>query len=327
MSFACSRHLFSAYDELVVVGSRWTRILAKTTRSSEVGPPHVLAHLALPKITIIPTLHVASIKFYDRVLEYVDQATRRNKDTIVLLEGICDSAEAERQQMQEYQEIMSNTDLRQMMQNKADDNTLYSPQVIQEICRELGVRFDLLQSMEKTVRLQECYLKPKLAASCGLHLHNNADLDMHEVQKLLEQESARLEAQGRSLPSSVPVSQLGTFPIIRRHREQKVALMARQQCIEWLEAEIDGEVIVPWGYFHAEGIRRYIVEGNKSDTSAAAAPSEGGDVSGSSVSGAAHPVPTAIFVAADEVVNKVSFDVPKELIAPMDSDGSGQKGQ
>lgn len=343
MSFKRSCLLRSVYDELVVVGSRWTQVLAKSPNAADVGPPHVQAHLALPKITIIPTLHVASMKFYDRVLEYIDQAARRNKDTVVLLEGICDSNAAEQQQMQEYVEIMKNKSLQQTMIAKADDNTLYSPEVMQEICQELDVRYDLLQSLESTVRLQECYLKPKLAATCGLNLRNNADLDMHEVQKLLEEESARLHSLGESLPSSIAVSQLGTFPIIRKHRERKVAHVARAYCEGWFEKEIDGEVIIPWGYFHSEAIIHYILEGNKAVASSAKKAGEeasavsssnnssSGDVgvtgngdggvkeagAAAAAAGSAHQPPRLVFVEADELIAKVPFNVPKELIEPV----------
>ncbi|GET87514.1 hypothetical protein, conserved [Leishmania tarentolae] len=351
MSFMRTRLLRSAYDELVVVGSRWTRLRAVSVDAIEVGPPHVQSHLAHPIITVIPMLHVASIKFYDRVLEYIDHAVKRNRDTLVLLEGICDSEAAEKQQMQEYQEIMQNAALRQTMLAKADDNTLYSPEVMKEICQEMGVRYDLLQSMESTVRLQECYLKPKLAAMCGLNLRNHADLHMHEVQRLLEEESARLQALGECLPSSIAVSQLGTFPVIRKHRERKVAQVARVHCTRWFEQEADGEVIIPWGYFHTEAIIHYILEGNKSTSAAgdavgvdvasstgasdsADAASPSGEAStrsfiapgelgtkevaaGGGVDAAMatkHAPPRLMFVEADELLAKVPFSVPKELI-------------
>ncbi|KAK7194976.1 hypothetical protein NESM_000420200 [Novymonas esmeraldas] len=343
MALSRSRLVRSAYDELVVVGSRWTRVLAV---SADVGPPHVQSHLAHPTITVIPTLHVASLKFYDRVLEYIDHAVRRNKDTVVLLEGICDSEAAGRQQMEEYADIMGNEALRRTMTAKADDNTLYSPEVMQEICAELDVRYDLLQSLESTVRLQECYLKPKLAALCGLNLRNNADLDMHDVQRLLGEESARLHALGERLPASVPVSQLGSFPVIRKHRERKVAQAARRQCMRWVEQERDGEVIIPWGYFHAEAIIHYILESNKATTATAdgaaaatgatsVAGTSGGDrhtprgekeggatqsAPTSAAAGTKHAPPRLVFVEADELLAKVPFDVPKELVEPAPDD-------
>ncbi|AYU77736.1 hypothetical protein conserved [Leishmania donovani] len=361
MSFMRNRFLRSAYDELVVVGSRWTRVLAVSVDAAEVGPPHVQSHLAHPIITVIPTLHVAGIKFYDRVLEYIDHAVKRNKDTLVLLEGICDSEAAEKQQMQEYQDIMRNDALRQTMLAKADDNTLYSPEVMREICQEMDIRYELLQSMESTVRLQECYLKPKLAAMCGLNLRNHADLHMHEVQRLLEEESVRLQTLGERLPSSIAVSQLGSFPVIRKHRERKVAQVARMHCIRWFEQETDGEVIIPWGYFHTEAIIHYILEGNKSVSAAvdtngggvasstgtsssagAASPSDEASTRSSTgpgrlsakaaaaggVAGAAaaieHAPPRLVFVEADELLAKVPFSVPKELIerTPEDADSS-----
>ncbi|KAG5509014.1 hypothetical protein GH5_06241 [Leishmania sp. Ghana 2012 LV757] len=358
MAFKRSHLLRSAYDELVVVGSRWTRILAVSANAAEVGPPHVQSHLAHPTITVIPTLHVAGIKFYDRVLEYIDNAVKRNKDTLVLLEGICDSEAAEKQQMQEYEDIMHNDALRQTMLAKADDNTLYSPEVMREICQEMDVRYELLRSMESKVRLQECYLKPKLAAMCGLNLRNHADLHMHEVQRLLEEESARLQALGERLPSSIAVSQLGSFPVIRKHRERKVAQVARMHCTHWFEQETDGEVIIPWGYFHAEAIIHYILAGNKcaadavgtdagvaalltgasgnagtasssakaNTTSSTGLGSLGATAVASSVYEAAaateYSPPRLVFVEADELLAKVPFNVPKELIEPV-PDGKG----
>ncbi|KAG5482073.1 hypothetical protein LSCM1_05792 [Leishmania martiniquensis] len=356
-----NRLLRSAYDELVVVGSRWTRIRAVSASAAEVGPPHVQSHLAHPIITVIPTLHVASIKFYDHVLEYIDHAVKRNKDTVVLLEGICDSEEAERQQMQEYEDIMRNDALRQTILAKADDNTLYSPEVMREICREMDVCYDLLQSMESKVRLQECYLKPKLAATCGLNLRNHADLDMHEVQRLLEEESARLHALGERLPSSIAVSQLGSFPVIRKHRERKVAEVARMHCTRWFEQETDGEVIIPWGYFHAEAIIHYVLEGNKcvggaagtdsgsaallrgasgnavtaspsneasakSSTSLGTRDAKAAAASGGEAAAATEPSPPRlVFVEADELLAKVPFSVPKELIEPVPDRKAGNR--
>lgn len=336
-------------------------MLTVSVDAAEVGPPHVQSHLAHPIITVIPTLHVAGIKFYDRVLEYIDHAVKRNKDTLVLLEGICDSEAAEKQQMQEYQDIMRNDALRQTMLAKADDNTLYSPEVMREICQEMDIRYELLQSMESTVRLQECYLKPKLAAMCGLNLRNHADLHMHEVQRLLEEESERLQTLGERLPSSIAVSQLGSFPVIRKHRERKVAQVARMHCTRWFEQETDGEVIIPWGYFHTEAIIHYILEGNKS-VSTAVDTNDGGVASSTDASGGAgaaspsdeastrsstdpgrlgikaaaagggagsaaaikHTPPRLMFVEADELLTKVPFSVPKELIepAPKDADSS-----
>ncbi|CAJ1021374.1 hypothetical protein Q4I30_002562 [Leishmania utingensis] len=364
MSLTRNRLLRSVYDELVVVGSRWTRVLAVSVNAAEVGPPHVQSHLAHPTITVIPTLHVAGIKFYDRVLEYIDHAVKRNKDTVVLLEGICDSEAAGKQQLQEYRAIMENDALRQTMLAKADDNTLYSPEVMWEICQEMDVRYDLLKSTESTVRLQECYLKPKLAAMCGLNLRNDADLNMHEVQRLLEEESVRLQALGEQLPSSIAVSQLGSFPVIRKHRERKVAQVARMHCTRWFEQETDGEVVIPWGYFHTEAIIHYILEGNKrvggavrtdggdassslgtSGSAGAASPSDearpksptnpGGmgaraAAAGSRADPAAateHSPPRLVFMEADDLFTKVPFNVPKDLIEPVQEEaGSNQNG-
>lgn len=337
--FARSLFRRSAYSELQLVGSRWTRILAKSTMQ-DVGPPHVRAHLATPCITIIPTLHVASIKFYDRVLEYMQQAVRRNPATVVLLEGICDSDEAEKQQLSEYLQIAQSSELRDMMLEKADGNNLYPAAVVREICAELALDYATLQKYESTVRLQECYLKPKVAALCGTHLRNSADLNMHEVQQLLAGEAARLAALGESLPSSVSVSEIGKFPIVRKNRERKVAAVARLQCEKWLEEEVEGEVIVPWGFYHTEAIMHYIFEANATQGSSGSSIDGAGQAEklkpGSEqvsaeagggpkeVPAAAKARPSAVFVEADELVAKVPFDLPKEILEPSVGPPPGQ---
>ncbi|EPY37294.1 hypothetical protein STCU_00003 [Strigomonas culicis] len=297
MLFRRTRLLRSAYEELLVVGSRWTRITAKPVATE--GPPHVQASLAQPCITVIPTLHVASIAFYDKVLEYMDNAVRRrHSDCVILLEGICDSGAAEADQLEEYQKIMADASLRETMLQRAQDNTVHSREVIRDICLELALDYDTVMAQEDTIRLQECYLKPKMAAICGLNLRNNCDADMKEVQQLLKEEVSRITAAGDTMPTSVSVSDLGRFPIIRKFRERKVAEAARRQCEQWLEQEIEGEVIVPWGYFHTEAIIHYIFEGGKA---VAAATPQGAKK------------PAAVFAEDDELVAKVSFGVPREL--------------
>lgn len=346
MLFRRTRLLATAFDELSVVGSRWTRILGKTSGMDSL-PAHIRANLAVPSITIIPTLHVASMKFYDRVLEYMEQASKRNPNVVILLEGICDTDEAEKQQMREYQEIMASPELQQALLAKANENSLFPPQVIHEICNELAVNYDELMARVDTVRLQECYLKPKMAALCGLNLRNNSDLDMKEVQQLLQEESARLAAIGETLPSSVSVSELGAFPVLRANRERKVAMIARRQCERWVEQEIEGEVIVPWGYFHCEAIKHHIFSGStamagggaattssavpseetKGVASAAASPSTIGAASSAGPSGDATGEQTdlpagstrVVFVEADEVIARVPFGVPREVLEPPSS--------
>lgn len=296
----------SAYDELHLVDSRWTRILAKSTMQ-EVGPPHVQANLATPCVTFIPTLHVASIKYYDRVLEYMQQAVRRNPATVILLEGICDSKEAQQQQLAEYLQIAQNEELKETMIDKANSNNLYSPEVMHEICAELALDYDTLRRHEDTMRLQECYLKPKMAALCGANLRNDADLDMREVQLLLEEEAARLAGLGQSLPASVSVSDIGKFPAVRRSRELKVAAIARAQCEAWAEGEIEGEVILPWGFYHSSAIIHSILSANH----------HGGAEHDEAAAAAGKPRrPPLLFVEADELIAKVPFGVPKDLLEP-----------
>lgn len=309
MLFRRTPALRSAFSEIQLVGSRWSRILGKTV-ANEAG-------LAVACVTMIPTLHIASPKFYDRVLEYMQQAVRRNKNTVILLEGICDSEESEKLQLQEYRDIARNDSLRHAMTSKADQNTLYPPEVMKDICNELAINYDVLMSYGDSVRLQECYLKPKMAALCGEYLRNDADLNMVDIQKILQSEAARLAAIGEALPSTVSVSEIGSFPTVRKNRERRVAAVARRQCEAWLAEEMEGEVIVPWGFFHTEAITHYILEGNHT----AATPSAASDSTSTAVAAGAgmeestKPARSAVvFVEADEVVAKVPFDVPKELI-------------
>lgn len=260
MSFCRTWISRSAYDELLVVGSRWTRLLAKSSPIS--GPPYVQAHFPVPRVTVIPTLHVASIRFYDEVLKYMDESVRQYGNRVrILLEGICDADEDEEQQKQEYREIMKSPALQETMRVKADENTLFPLDVIREMCTELAIDFDTLQQHQKDIRLQECYLKPKMAATCGLNLFNDADLNMKEVQTELAKQMEAETAKGSStLPDTIPVSQIGVFPCVRAAREKKVASVARRYCQRWLSEEADGEVIIPWGFFHTEQIVRHLCQ-------------------------------------------------------------------
>ncbi|CCW64639.1 unnamed protein product [Phytomonas sp. EM1] len=343
MSFKRSSLLHSAYDELLVVGSRWRRFLAKASPqglSSSSAKPR----LGTSQVTIIPTLHIASIQFYDRVLDYMRKAVQHNKNTVIFLEGLCDSREAQEAQMREYHEIAQNESLREAMLSKADQNNLYTEDTMRDICKELLVDYDTLLHYIDEVRLQECYLKPKMAAYCGLNLHNGADLDMEKVQALLQDEAIRLSALGETSPSSVSVPEIGLFPVVRRNRERKVAQLARMQCEQWFQEGIESEVIIPWGYFHSEAIIHYITEGNAKpadedsssqiDVSVSQSseiretdhvesnlneniPVMTSSVSRSKKDTPAAPAsgrPTLVFVEADELVAKVPFGVPKDLV-------------
>lgn len=334
MLFRRSYLLRSAYDELVVVGSRWRRMYARTAHTS------LTESVASPCITIIPTLHVASIRFYNRVLEYMQQAVHRHRNVTVLLEGVCDNVAAAQAQMEEYAEIARNEALRETLLEKADSNTLYSPPVMREICAELGVNYDVLHSLESSVRLQDCYLKPKMAALCAAHLRNDADLDMKTVKKLLEAEAAELVALGHPPPPSISVAEVGRYPVVREQRERKVAALARELCERWHAEGWEGEVIIPWGYFHSEAIMHFIAAANTSstakvksgdgrigsgsgansvrtsihdDTEAAACSSSPTSSSRSAASSEAE-CGAIVFVEQDEVVAKETFDIPREII-------------
>ncbi|CCW71754.1 unnamed protein product [Phytomonas sp. Hart1] len=333
----------SAYNELLVVGSRWRRFLAKPSPqdldSSSTNPK-----LVTSQVTIIPTLHIASIKFYDQVLDYLRIAVQRNKNTVIFLEGICDSCEAQQAQMREYHEIVQNKSLQEAIVLKANQNNLYTENTMRDICEELSVDYDTLLRYTNEVRLQECYLKPKIAAYCGLNLCNTVDLDMGKVQALLQDEAIRLSTLGESLPSSVSVTEIGSFPVIRKNRERRVAQLARMQCKQWYQDGIESEVIIPWGYFHSEAIIHNIIEGNADpidqdstnqvdvSVSRGSSTSEPGKIESNldeNTSGTASnlsrskkstPVsaspdkPTLVFVEADELVAKVPFGLPKDLV-------------
>lgn len=287
--------LHSAKHELLTVGSRWRRLWAKTTipvasshsssvsksssssdissdtsrhgsfpqdaslpastatisSASSSGPP-------IPRVTIIPTLHVASISFYDTVLRYLDSSVKAYGDrACILLEGICDGEEDAELQRQEYLQIASTPSLQEMLRKKAEENAVFPPDVQQEICAELGVEYPVLLEHIANVRLQECYLKPQMAASFGLHLHNESDMNMKEVQAVLRAELEAEAAMGNTdVPNTLSVRQIGQFPRVRQAREWKVARAALAHCQLWLAKEQDGEVVIPWGFFHSDPIVR-----------------------------------------------------------------------
>ncbi|KAH9582340.1 hypothetical protein LSM04_007057 [Trypanosoma melophagium] len=284
------RLLYSPIDELVITGSRWSRLLAKpvskgsssslttnnTTTSTTSAAP-------IPFITLIPTLHVASIKFYDKVLDYMVDAVKTRENVVILLEGICDDENVEVQQMEEYFQISHNADLRSTLLQKAENNTLYNEDTMRVICEELAVRFDALTKASATVRLQECYLRPKMAALVGAHLRNDADLNMREVETILREEKTA------DLTIDIPVNRLGAQPAVRQQREAKVARAAQQRCVEWVQLGCAGEVILPWGFYHAEGIRRNILALNAQDD-------------------------TVVFVESDETLCRVPFGITRELL-------------
>lgn len=289
MSLTRSILLCSAIKELCVVGSRWRRL-----RLDRI-PSAVPLEAPLPHITLIPTLHVASIRFYDTVLSYMEKAVAEHGDRVkILLEGICDADEDEAQQREEYRTIMGNPELQRTMRQKADDNSLFSLDVQREMCMELDLNFETLQQYTESIRLQECYMKPKLAASCGLHLFNDADLTMKEVQAILRQEMDEEAAQGSTVvPNAVSISQLGAFPRVRDARERKVARIAREFCRRWVREGCAGEVIVPWGYFHVDKIQEHVCLG------------------GSYLD---HPKAEPLFIVADaQWTQTASFDVPEEI--------------
>ncbi|EPY36330.1 hypothetical protein AGDE_06967 [Angomonas deanei] len=217
----------------------------------------------------------------------------------ILLEGICDNQEEEEAQLKEFHSIMNSKSLREKIILKADENNLHSPKTMQEICAELALDYTTVMENANQIRLMECYLKPKLAATVGLNLVNNVDTDMKGVQRLLKEEEGRLEAIGESLPTSIAVGDLGQFPLIKKYRERKVAEAARRQCERWIKEEIEGEVIIPWGYFHIDSIEHYIVQGNRG--------SEDG------TNNAEDEKKLAVFVEADELLAKVDFGISKEI--------------
>eukprot|EP00796_Vickermania_ingenoplastis_P007574 gene7574-5341_t len=264
----------TAYDELLMVGSRWTQLLARTR--SVPGPAYVSANLAVPVVTVIPTLHVASINFYDEVLRYMEEAVKRHGGRVkILLEGICDAEVDETLQQQEYEAIASSPELQETLKKRADHDTLFSPDVMMDMCAEMALHYSTLQKYKKEVRLQECYLKPKMAAMFGRLLLNDADLNMTEVQGILSKElEAAVEKGDTAVPSSVSVSQIGAYPGVRAAREQKVAAAAREQCLRWIGEEAEGEVIIPWGFFHTEQIVKYICSPPPAPAPASAATKE-----------------------------------------------------
>ncbi|KEG11792.1 putative mitochondrial DNA topoisomerase II [Trypanosoma grayi] len=279
------RLLRSPIDELTITGSRWSRLLARAVRENAAKPPKSPAPAQC--ITLIPTLHVASVEFYDKVLDYMVQAVKQRDNVVILLEGICDNEEGEVQQMEEYFEIARNEELKAIMLHKADQNTLYNEETMKAICEELSVKYEPLVKAQATVRLQDFYLKPKMAALVGGYLRNDADLNMKEVEALLLDENSSGSGNG---DTCIPISRLGVHPAVRGRREAKVAKAAQLRCVEWFHRECDGEVIVPWGFYHAEGIKHNILAMNAHDA----------DV---------------VFVESDDTLCRVPFGVSKELLA------------
>ncbi|KAG8343097.1 hypothetical protein TRVL_06071 [Trypanosoma vivax] len=272
------------------------------------GVPTVSASatLSTPFMTFIPTLHVASVEFYDKVLDYMKRAVDERKNVVILLEGLCDNEEGEVQQMEEYFQISRNEELRESMIEKADKNTLFSEELMKTICEELAVRYDVLSKEWATIRLQECYLRPKMAAMVGENLRNDADLNMREVEALLLGDieynndcasdlSSTAEGNGADLSddvdvSVVPTARIGTHPAVRRSRELKAARAACRRCVDWLKSGVTGEVILPWGFYHTEGIRRDVLSMNSQE--------EG-----------------IVFVESDDIICRIPFGIHKELLA------------
>ncbi|RNF00213.1 putative mitochondrial DNA topoisomerase II [Trypanosoma rangeli] len=271
--------LRTPFNELTLTGSCWSRFFARSAQKDPAESPSA----PVPFITLIPTLHVASVKFYDKLLDYMVQAVKERDNLVILLEGICDTEESEVQQMEEYFAIAHNQNLKTEMLQKADQNTLYDEETIKTICEELAVNYGALVKLQATVRLQECYLKPKMAALVGSHLRNDADLNMNEVAAILAE-------KGSSGSVSVPFSRLGADPAVRGSRERKVAKAAQMRCVEWLQRGCGGEVLLPWGFYHAEGIRKNILATNSQDE-------------------------TVVFLESDDKVCRLPFGISKELLA------------
>lgn len=286
MFFSRCVFLTSQKRDLFTVGSRWRRLRARTTAAPATSSSPLSSSTSVttpssssspnsfpldrhastpcgpssPLVTVIPLLHVASMTFYDTVMRYLDTSVQRyGSRACILLEGICDGEEDAELQRHEYAQIAHNTSLQEMLRKKAEENTVFTPAVQQEICTELGVDYSVLLQHQSRVRLQECYLKPKMAVSCGLYLHNEADLTMKEVQAVLRAELEEETAKGSTaIPTTISVRHIGQFPRVRQAREEKVARAALERCRGWLANAEDGEVIIPWGFFHAEPIVRLL---------------------------------------------------------------------
>nr|CCC92247.1 conserved hypothetical protein [Trypanosoma congolense IL3000] len=259
--FYRARYLFSPVDELFAIGSRWLRVQA---RPANAGNTRDVASSILPPtpfITFIPTLHVASIEFYDAALNYMKEAVERCENVVILLEGVCDNKEGRRQQMEEYIQISQSAELRTAMLEKANNNTLYSEDVIRTICDELAVKYDALRREWESIRLQECYLRPKMAALMGGNLCNDADIDMEEVEALMLEGGDDEATTG----SVVSIASIGAHPKVRRRREVKVARKTRSICADWLKRSVKGEVILPWGFYHIDSIRREVLSMDAED--------------------------------------------------------------
>ncbi|EKG07861.1 mitochondrial DNA topoisomerase II, putative [Trypanosoma cruzi] len=275
------RLLRSPIDELTITGSCWSRLLARALPKTPPAPSPIKS---TPFITLIPTLHVASVEFYDKVLDYMVRAVQERENVVILLEGICDTEESEAQQMGEYFSIARNEELKAAMLQKADQNTLYDDETVKTICEELAVNYKVLLKQQATVRLQECYLKPKMAALVGSYLRNGADLNMSEVKAILAEEG------NGSGGTFFPFSHLGANPAVRQSRERKVARAAQLRCVEWIQRGCEGEVILPWGFYHAEGIKHNIFATNAHDE-------------------------TVVFLESDDKLCRLPFGITKELLA------------
>jgi hypothetical protein len=203
-------------------------------------------------VTLVPMLHVASVGFYDSIVELIGQLGPARR---IVTEGVLSDEQEKASREAEWQVLTHNEALRQSLRVSAQSNSLYGDEVLHDICRELhleATELDVIGPVSR-LRLQAAYFVPLLASLYP---------DSLVAGDLCVGTSPAL--------GSAELGLLGKQPEIKRLREMHCAKII-WQCARELMAlprerdALAGHVVAPWGLFHTDGIAQRLLSDRPSD--------------------------------------------------------------
>lgn len=273
--------------DIALRGSEWTRLLLRTslTGNGATVPCDT-------GIVLFPMLHVASVKFYDSVLEGVKSLAEDDAGSTLplyaLLEGVLSSDNQRALDAKEYNMIYYDANIKSQvtaaccgssqwdpLANRSrvglgmQNTNLYSDDVLREICgKELNLGFETIVDYNKQkislldsstneanlLHLQDAYFKPLLATIAGNSMLS-ADVTEADLMK------------GLGTDTGVPLHKLPQQRV-KAFREEHLAnfllhIVKRQAMLkqaEWAQKELTDTAVplcniaVLWGHYHTDGI-------------------------------------------------------------------------
>lgn len=264
-------------------GSEWTRLTLRNSSSLGGSVP------CDANIHIFPMLHVASVKFYDAVLEEVKTLATSEDGApplpmYALLEGILSSPQQRMVDAQEFSTIFYDKNLNQQISSTcagaptwdplADRShiglgmqatQLYSDEVLREICnKELNLGLDTIVDYNRQkseantgganlLHLQDAYFKPLLATLVGNSMLS-ADVTEAELMKDLGSENVPLHKLPQQRVKAFREEHLVNYLL---HIVTRQSLLKQAEFVE-KESPISSvplcNIAVLWGHYHTDGI-------------------------------------------------------------------------